>query len=96
MYRQSEKNLLNSNISPTCPYNMENFSPLTAEIVSLVRGTPANFNGFHVLTALLHGTPAVGVSQTCGVRAPPIFGRVAITLRIGPHSSIVGYFTSKL
>jgi len=38
--------------------------PLAAEIGSLVWGTPTNFNGFHVLPALLHGTPAVGVSQT--------------------------------
>ena len=34
MYWQSEKNLLNSNISFTCPHNMANFGPLTAEIVS--------------------------------------------------------------
>jgi len=27
-------------------------------------GTPGNFNGFHVLAALLHGTLVVGVSQT--------------------------------
>jgi len=40
-----------------------NFGPLAAEIVSLVWGTPANFNGFRVLAALLHRTPAVGVSQ---------------------------------
>ena len=59
-----KKNLLNSNVSPTCPYNMVNFSPLAAEIVSLVWGTPANVNGFHVLAALLHGTLVVGVSQT--------------------------------
>jgi len=58
------KNLLNSNISPTCPYNMVNFGPLAAEIVSLVWGTPANFNGFRMLAGLLHSTPAVGVSQT--------------------------------
>ena len=32
MYRQSEKNLLNSNISSTCPHNMANFGPLTAGI----------------------------------------------------------------
>jgi len=56
--------LLSSNISPTCPYNMVNFGLLTAEIVSLVWGTPANFNGFRVLPAILHGTSAVGVSQT--------------------------------
>jgi len=30
--------------------------PLAAEIGSLVWGTPANFNGFRVLAALLHGT----------------------------------------
>jgi len=28
IYRQSEKNLLSSNISPTCPHNMVNFGPL--------------------------------------------------------------------
>jgi len=44
-YRQSEKNWLSSNISSTCPHNMVNFSPLAAEIVSLVWGTPANVNG---------------------------------------------------
>jgi len=63
-YRQSEKNLLSSNISSTCPHNMVNFGLLAAEIVSLVWGTPANFNRFRVLAALLHGTPVVGVSQT--------------------------------
>jgi len=36
MYRQSEKNLLSSNISSTCLHNMVNFGPLAAEIVSLV------------------------------------------------------------
>jgi len=59
-----KKNLLNSNISPTCPYNMVNFGPLVAEIGSLVWRTPANFNGFRVLAALLHGTLVVGISQT--------------------------------
>ena len=56
MYRQSEKNFLSINISSTCPHNMVNFGPLAAEIVSLVWGTPANFNGFRVMAALLHGT----------------------------------------
>ena len=84
-----KKNLLSSNISSRCPHNMVNFGLLAAEIVSLVWGTPANFNGFRILAALLHGTPALGVSQTCGVdqRAPPIFGKAVITLGIGPHSS---------
>jgi len=51
-----------------------------------------------ILATLLHGTPAFGVSQILrrrrrnGVmelsqRAPPIFGRAAITSGIGPHSS---------
>jgi len=43
---------------------MVNFGPLAAEIDSLVWGTPANFNGFRILAALLHGTLAVGASQT--------------------------------
>ena len=63
MYRQSEKNLLSSNISSTCPHSMVN-GPLVAEIVSLVWGTPANFNWFGILAALLHGTLVVGVSHT--------------------------------
>ena len=40
---------------------MVNFGLLAAEIVSLVWGTPATFNG---LAALLHGTLEVAVSQT--------------------------------
>jgi len=54
MYRQSEKNLLSSNISSTRAHNMVTFGPLAAEIVSGVWGTPATFNGFGVLAALLH------------------------------------------
>jgi len=49
MHRQSEKNFLNSNISPTCLYNMVHFRAVAAEIISLIWGTPANFNGFRVL-----------------------------------------------
>jgi len=41
-----------------------NFGLLTAEICWRVSGTPANFNGFRVLAALLHGTLVLGVSQT--------------------------------
>jgi len=50
MYRQSEKNLLNINTSSTFPHNMVNFGLLAS------LGTHANFNGFHVLAALLRGT----------------------------------------
>jgi len=41
-----------------------NFGLLAAEIGSGVWGTGANFNGFCVLAALLHGALVVGVSQT--------------------------------
>jgi len=37
--------------------------PPSAEIGPVVWGTAANFNGFRVLAALLHGTPILGVSQ---------------------------------
>jgi len=63
-YQQPEKKLLNINISPICPHNMVNVGPLAAEICRRVWGTPANFNGFRALAALLHGTVVVGVSQT--------------------------------
>ena len=43
---------------------MVNFGLLAAEIGSGVWGTHANFNGFRFLTALLHDTLVVGVSQT--------------------------------
>ena len=59
-----KKSLSSSNISSRCPHNMVNFGPLVAEIGPVVWGTPANYNGFRVLAMLLHGTPAVGVSQT--------------------------------
>ena len=36
-------------------HNMANFGPLAAEINPVVWGTPANFNGFRILAALLHG-----------------------------------------
>jgi len=58
------KKMLNSNISPTCPHNMANFSPLAAVIGWRVWGTPANFNGFRILAGVLHGTLVVGISQT--------------------------------
>jgi len=67
-----KKNLLNSNISPTCPYNMVNFGPLTAEVCWRVWDISANFNGFRVLAALLHGTLLVGVSQTAALNKRPI------------------------
>jgi len=43
---------------------MVNFGLLAAEIGPVVWGTAANFNGFRVFAALLHGTPVLGVSET--------------------------------
>jgi len=70
---------------------MMNFGPLMAEICWRVRVATANFNGFHVLAALLHGTLVVGVSQTlwCGTDGATYIRQAAITLGIGPHSSFV-------
>ena len=45
--------MLSSNISFTRPHNMVNFGQLAAEIISLLWGTPANFNGFCVLPSSL-------------------------------------------
>jgi len=58
------KRLVKQQYLPTCPYNMVNFSPPVVEIGSSVWGTPANFNGFRILAALLHSTLVVGISQT--------------------------------
>ena len=60
----NRKNLLNSNISSTCPHNMVNVGLLAAEIGSGVWCTPANFNGFRVLAALLHRRRTMEVNQT--------------------------------
>jgi len=43
--------------------NMVNFDPLAAEIGLPVWGIPANFNGFRVLAALLHGSQVLGVTR---------------------------------
>jgi len=47
-----------------CPYNMVKVGLLAVEIISLVWGTPVNFNGQRVLAPLLHGTLVLGVSET--------------------------------
>jgi len=63
MYRQSERNSLNNNIS-TRHHNMANFNPLTAEIGWRVLGTPANFIGFRVLVLLLQRHLSPEANQT--------------------------------
>jgi len=80
---------------------MTNISLLAAEIGPVVRGTPANFNGFRSLAALLYAVYVLqqwASAKLCGAeqKAPPIFGRAAITLGIGPHSSLLllSFFSS--
>jgi len=63
----NRKKRVNQQCLPTCPRNMVNFGPLAAEICWRVWGTPAYFNGFCVLTTLLHGTLVVGVSETAAL-----------------------------
>jgi len=60
----NRKKFVKQQCFPTYPHNMVNFGPLADEICWRVWGNPANFNGFRVLAALLHGTLVVGVSQT--------------------------------
>jgi len=75
---------------PTCHYNMVNFGQLAAEIVSLVWDTPSYFQRVSRLGSVTERHCSSGRQPNCGIeqRAPPIFGRVAITLGIGPRSSL--------
>ena len=70
---------------------MVNFCPVGAEIVSLVWGTPAISTAFASWQRYCKVLQPWASAKLCGVeqRAPPIFGRVAITLGIGPHFSSV-------
>ena len=56
----NRKKMLSTNMSSTCPHNMVNFGLLAAEIGWPVWGTPANFNWFRVLAALLHAASSSG------------------------------------
>jgi len=67
---------------------MANFGLLTAEICWRVWSTPAKFQRvLHLgsVTARHSSSGRYGVEQ----RAPPVFGRAAITLSIDPHSSCI-------
>ena len=93
----AKKNLINSNISSRHPHNMPNFGPRKAEISLPVWGMSANFNGFRIMAALLHGTLEWASAKLCGVeeRAPPIFGRVVVTLGIGAHFYLSFFLADK-
>ena len=59
-----KKNLLSSNMSFTCPYNMVNFGPIAAEIGLPVWGTPPNLKWVSRLGSITARHLVVGVSQT--------------------------------
>ena len=63
---ETTDNVFSGTLNPThfTSYNMANFGLLAADIRWRVCGTPANFIGFRVLAALLHGSQVVDVSQT--------------------------------
>jgi len=58
------KKLVKQRCLPHMSSQYGELGPLAAEICWQVWGTAANFNGFRILGALLHGTLVVDVSQT--------------------------------
>jgi len=68
---------------------MVNFGPVTAEIDWRIWGTPSYFNRYRVLTALLHGSQVVGVSQTLRrwTEGATCVRQDDHHVGIGPHSS---------
>jgi len=82
MYRQSEKKLLNSNISPHVP----TIWWTSAHYFGTPQQISTAFASWQRYCTVLQQWAS---AKLCGVeqRAPPIFGRAAITLGIGPHSS---------
>ena len=72
---------------------MANFGPLAAEIDLPVWGTPANFNGFRDLAALLYGSQVVSVSQTLRhwTEGATCVRQGDHHVGIGPHSSFKYY-----
>jgi len=63
MYRQSEKLVKQQYVLQMSP-QYGDLRPNSGWDRFGIWGTPTNFSGFRDLAALLHGTPAVGVSQT--------------------------------
>ena len=77
----NRKNLLNSNMSPTCLHNMANVGPTNGRDRFGSLGTRANVNGVCVLALLLQQRCSMEIDQTLHDiwpsaslgRAPPIF-----------------------
>jgi len=60
----NRKNLVKQQYLLSMPHSMVNFGPLAAEIGPVVSGTPAHFNGFRVLAALLQQRRSAEANQT--------------------------------
>ena len=70
---------------------MANIGPLAAEIDPVVWATPLQISkGFVSWQLYCTALEYWALATLCGVeqRPPPIFGRAAITLGIGPYSSL--------
>jgi len=76
-------------MSYRCVHNMVNFGPLAADIGPIFWDTPANFNWYRLGSVTTRHVVVGAPAKLCGVeqRAPPTFGRAAITMGIGPRSS---------
>ena len=74
----NRKKVLSSNIFSRCPHNIVNFGLLTAEIGPVVSAPQLISTGF-----------ASWQHYCMSLRAPPVFGRAAITLDIDPQSSFI-------
>jgi len=86
-----KKNLLNSNTSPTCPPQYGELRPTNGWDQFRSLGYPSKFQRVSRLGSVTAWHSSDGRQPNCGVvqRASPIFGRAAITLGIGPHSSLM-------
>jgi len=84
------KKLLSSNMSSACSHNMLNVGPLAAGSLR----HPCKFQRVSRLCSVTARHSSSGRQPNCGVeqRAPPVFGRTAITLGIGPHSSFISFY----
>jgi len=95
-----KKNLLSSNISSTFPQYRE-LRPTSSWDRSGSLGHPCKFQRLSLLGSVTARHSSIGRQRNfklCGVeqRVPPIFGRAAITLGIGPQSSPSIFFFPRL
>jgi len=84
IYRQSEKNLLNSSIFSTCPHNMVNFGSLTADIGWRVWSTQ------QISTSFMYWLPYCSdVTQRRSTKLCTMFGRLLVWYTIHTFSGLL-------